>query len=443
MIRIKKSAAFRGGEAAFSQMKSFKIYTLGCKVNQYDSGSLGEKLASLGFGMGEKNTDLAIVNTCSVTGSAIAKNRETIERAKKENPGAKIILTGCWAKVYEKEAQLSGVDYVCPLDEVGELAREIFSHEPDDFSCPSSELSLRKRNKDRSRYFIKVQDGCEQYCSYCIIPYTRGKLKSRPAEEVIKEIKTAVSEGYREIILSGIHLGLYGQEVKSLPVGQAGEKLGVKKDLVCLLREILEIENLGRVRLSSIEVTEVNDELVILIVGNKRICKHLHVPLQAGCDKILKRMNRPYDTNYFREKVLKIRKLIPDMAITTDVIVGFPGETENDFEETVRFIKEMNFSKVHVFSFSAHERTPAAKMDGVVDKKEIKRRSSVLRKLSDELEKEYKNNFLGKELEVVVDGRSKEGNYRGKTEYYFDIDFGKGNIINGEPRVGGIVTVNI
>lgn len=417
-------------------MKNFKICTLGCKVNQYDSGSLGEKLVSLGFGMGEKNIDLAIVNTCSVTNSAITKNREMIERARKENPGAKIILTGCWAKVYGKEAQLSGADYVCPLDGVGELAREIFSHEPDDFSCPSSELSLRKRNKDRSRYFIKVQDGCEQYCSYCIIPYTRGKLKSRPAEEVVKEIKTAVGEGYKEIILSGIHLGLYGKE------GKDGEEKNMQKDLASLLKKILEIENLSRVRLSSIEVTEVNDELVILIADNKRICKHLHVPLQAGCDKILKRMNRPYDTNYFREKVLKIRKLIPDMAITTDVIVGFPGESENDFEETVRFIKEMNFSKVHVFSFSAHERTPAAKMDGVVDKKEIKRRSSVLRKLSDELEKEYKNNFLGEDMEVVVDGRSKEGRYRGKTEYYFDIDFGKENIINGEPRVGGVVTVN-
>lgn len=411
-------------------MKSFKIYTLGCKVNQYDSGGIGEKLISLGFCLEKSNVDVAVVNTCSVTKSAVLKNKEMVNRARKENPQAKIILTGCWPKVYKEEADGAGANYVCSMEDIEGLVKDVFHLNDDIVSCHSHDVFLRTNNQERSRYFIKVQDGCEQYCSYCIIPYTRGKLKSRPVEEVVEEIERAVGEGYREIIFSGIHLGLYGREGSNNNI-----------DLFFLLQEVLKIKNLGRIRLSSIEITEVSDELVKLITINKKICKHLHIPLQAGCDKILKRMNRPYDTNYFKAKVEEIRKLVPDVAITTDVIVGFPGETDEDFERTVDFIKEINFSKVHVFSFSVHERTLAAKMDGVVSEKDIKKRSAVLRKLSDELETGYKNKFLGKELELVVDGRSKEGDYRGKTEYYFDVNFREKDIVAGEAQVGEIIKI--
>ena len=313
----------------------------------------------------------------------------------------------------------------------------------------------------RSRYFIKVQDGCRQFCTYCIIPYVRGDLRSRQAEEVIAEVKQALARGYREIVLCGIHLGLYGVdhvahnmehvttgschpeldsgsrgiEVKrgrtdnSWIPGQArddkmGERLGEDRiNLVTLLKQLIKIDGLGKIRLSSIEPNEVTDELIDLIKTSGKICRHLHIPLQSGNDKILKLMNRPYTTKRFSSKIKKIRQAVPGIALTTDVIVGFPGESVGDFDKTVAFIKKMKFSKVHVFPFSAHERTPASKMPGQVAENVKFERSKKLSALSGKLEKAYRQKFKGKKLAVIIDGRSKDGHYRGKTEYYFDVEF--------------------
>ena len=415
----------------------FKIYTLGCKANQYDSGDLKRKLTAAGFEPAEKNADVAIVNTCAVTKTAMRKDRQMVARARRENPKAKIILTGCWPKVYRKEAEKAGADLVWTGGKAEKFVDQIFNYQfsifnkfknlkskVENFKVVSNRCNgLQNKKKKKSRYFIKIQDGCEQYCSYCIIPYARGKLKSRSAEEVVEEVKAAVEAGYREIILTGIHLGLYGREIKNL-------KSKIKNNLVELLKQLMKIKDLGRIRLSSIEVTEVNDDLIKLMAlrqaqGRRaregKICKHFHVPLQAGCDKILKRMNRPYDTKYFKEKIRKIRKLMPDVAITTDVIVGFPSETKKDFKETCGFIKKMRFSKLHVFPFSAHERTAAAKMDGKIGEKEIKRRAAGLRGLGERMESDYKKKFKGKKLEVVVERKIGERKFVGKTEYYFDI----------------------
>lgn len=391
---------------------TFKIYTLGCKVNQYDSGSLGRKLKSLGFISVRAKADLAVVNTCAVTETAIRKNRRMLKRARRENPTGKIALLGCWPKVYPEEKKNLPAVWFIGKKGTGELIDKIKR----EFSLPASAprpSSFSAAGK-RARYFLKIQDGCEQFCSYCVIPYARGKLKSRPADGVKAEVEKAAAAGYGEIVLCGIHLGLYGRETKD-----------EKNNLVNLLWELIRIKNLGRIRLSSIEVTEVSSSLISLMARSGKICRHLHLPLQAGSDRILKAMNRPYDSKYFKDKVKQIRKAMPDIAITTDIIAGFPGETEKDFMKTYNFIKETRFSRLHIFPFSAHERTPAAKMEKRVEEKEIKSRAEKLRALGEELAREYKKKFEKRELEVAVEGKLKNGKLKGKSEYYFDVEFAK------------------
>ncbi|KKQ61882.1 MAG: RNA modification enzyme, MiaB family [Parcubacteria group bacterium GW2011_GWE2_38_18] len=454
---------------------TYKIYTLGCKVNQYDSESLSRKLISAGFVVAENNADLAIVNTCTVTHSAIAKDKKMIERAKTDNPNAKIVVVGCMPVNYKKEVEELGVDYIFGTKDADKLIEEIQNSKFKIEKVGSEELNSCENSNNlyktgKSRYFLKIQDGCQQFCSYCIIPYNRGKLTSRPVEEVLAEVKKIVEAGFKEIILCGIHLGLYGVDLFSqapltkgrrgdsrsgdLKGGESGNsgmqipptpfvKGGV--NLVGLLKELIKIEGLEKIRLSSIEVTEVNDELIELIKTNRKICRHLHIPLQSGCDKILKLMNRPYTTEFFAERIEKLRTAVPEIAITNDVIVGFPGETEEDFNITFDFIKKINFSKLHVFPFSAHEKTPAFSMPDQLPTSIKKQRAKILSEYSLELEEKYKQQFVGQELEVIVDGRSQgkvhsgqpqesidsfrgqpresKALFRGKTEYYFDIEF--------------------
>jgi len=395
-----------------------KIYTLGCKVNQYDSGKLAAELERAGFVTAERNADLAIINSCAVTKTAMVKSGHMIKLAKKENPKAKIVLAGCWPKVYK--IKNDDVDFVVAGNKIGDAVKKITNYELRIMN------NVRLATTDRARYFIKIQDGCEQYCSYCIVPYTRGKLKSRGAEEIICEIEQAVKAGYGEIVLSGIHLGLYGKNIKT--------------NLVNLLKKIIKIKNLGRVRLSSIEITEVTDELIKLMAKSKKICRHLHTPLQAGSDKILKLMNRPYGAKYFKNKIKKIRRAMPDIAITTDIIAGFPGETEKDFCDTMKLIKQINFSRLHVFPFSAHEKTPAAKMPNRVEEKTKARRAKILRDLGVKLAEDYKNKFKGKELEIVVE-QIKQNRIIGKTEFYFDVPVERERINKG--FIGKIVTIKI
>ena len=267
-----------------------------------------------------------------------------------------------------------------------------------------------------------MQDGCRQFCAYCIIPYARGELKSRPAAEVLSEVKQAVAGGIKEVVLCGIHLGQYGIDLK---IQDTRYKKQI--NLVSLLKAMIEISGIERIRLSSIEVNEVTDELIGLMKKERKLCRHLHIPLQAGCDKILKSMNRPYTTKIFAAKINKIRQALPEIAITTDVIVGFPGETEKDFLTTVELCKKMIFSQLHVFSYSAHERAPAAGFPGQLSEGIKADRSGRLQKLSTVLQAAYRKKFTGKKLSVIIDGRSREGHYRGKTEYHFDVEFKDSN----------------
>lgn len=383
---------------------SYKIITLGCKVNQYDSGALSSELLKIGFRKSDTNVNLLVVNTCAVTKVAIRKAEKIISKEKLKNPDAKIYIIGCWPKVYKEDIREDNYDLVCGVNEVEQILNK------------TKELFLIKKQRanrivlsdtQRARYTIKVQDGCEQFCSYCIIPYTRGKLKSRKKKEILDEVKKALEKKYHEIVISGIHLGLYGIDLND------------NYYLVDLLRDVVKIPGEFRIRISSIEVSEVGDDLIGLIAKSDKICKHLHIPLQSGSDNILKSMNRPYNLKSYKTRLDKIKKYIPDIAITTDVIVGFPGERDTDFLNTVDFVKKVPFSKLHVFPFSAHEKTPAAKMEGVVSSDNTKKRAKKLRSLGDSLSKDFETKFYNKKIDVVVE-RVETNFYVGKSEYYFD-----------------------
>jgi threonylcarbamoyladenosine tRNA methylthiotransferase MtaB len=402
---------------------TYKIHTLGCKVNQYDSGVLSTKLLDLGFIRTSSGADLVICNTCAVTKRAIQKAQRVIKQVKKENPSAKIFLVGCWPKIYGEEIESSDFDLVCGVNEINSIIDKVKSIFSLDDNLKVGLLS----NTDRARYIIKVQDGCEQFCSYCIIPYTRGKLKSRNSEDVLTEIKGALKHGYHEIVISGIHLGLYGTD------------LGNKYSLIDLLQNIVLLSGEFRVRLSSIEVTEVSDELIELIAKNDKICNHLHIPLQSGSDKILKAMNRPYSLEFFNEVVLKIRNMIPGAAISTDVIVGFPDETDDDFANTKKFVKQISFSKLHVFPFSIHEKTPAAKMKNKINTTIIKERAKELRNIGADSTEKYIKTFFGKKLLVLIERVGKDFSV-GKSEYYFDINIKtRKNIKRGELTLAELI----
>lgn len=396
---------------------TFKIYTLGCKVNRYDSGTVKARLIASGYKSVTQNADVALISTCTVTESAIHKNKRMINKARQENPNSKLVLLGCWPKVEQEKVFELGADLIWTTSEYKELVERInklfFTNKKFYHKIPG--LS----SIDRARYFLKIQDGCEQFCSYCVIPYARGEYQSRCTDEIINELKLAIKLGYEEIVLSGVHLGMYGKEKNSI----------TKIDLVGLLTKMIKIKNIGRIRLSSIEINEVTDDLIELMQKSKKICHHLHIPLQSGTNKILKLMNRPYSLDYFKNKIQKLQKLLPDIAISTDVIVGFPGESRTDFEETCNFIKECSFSRLHVFSFSAHKKTKAFSMSDQVDKKEIEYRSKELRKIGKLLQDKHLKRYNNKKLSVVIERQTNDC-FVGKTEYYFNVEFMKKDIIN-------------
>ncbi len=407
-----------------SNKKKIAIGTLGCKVNQYDSQALGDLLEEKGYELVpfSGKADIYIINSCAVTDSAITKSRRKINKAQKTNPQAKIILSGCWPQTGAKELpQISVVhgtkdrkkilqiidDYVEPVEEVSPYE-----------SCEKFEEMKIKKFLNRSRAVVKIQDGCQQFCSYCIIPYARGPLRSRDSKDVVKQIKDLVKNGYKEIVLTGIHLGLYG--IGSL------ENI----NLTILLKELVEIDGLERIRLSSIEINEVIPEMVELMKKEKKICNYLHIPLQNGSDKILSLMNRPYNMDRFLKRIKEIKKEIPEISITTDVIVGFPGETEGDFEETYQRCEEINFSKIHVFSFSRRKGTPAYDMLGQIDKDTIARRSKKLRGLNEIQEENYAKKFIGRDLEILPQGRTRDGKFiLGLTDNYLTVKY-KGKMQN-------------
>ncbi len=403
-------------------IKTYNIKTLGCKVNQYESNKLRQELSDAGLVYAHQNADIVIINSCAVTKIAVRKVRALVSRSRRDNPGARIFLSGCWPALDPVGAESFGTDIITVFGKKDLPGKLIIRGEKGN---EDGSRSIKKHiGQERSRYFIKVQDGCEQFCTYCIIPYVRGKLKSRPQEEILEEIRSAVKAGFREFVLSGIHLGLYG-------INSSGRRQRRFSTLAELLEKILTIPGLGRIRLSSIEVTEINDELIGLMKNNRKFCRHLHIPLQSGCDKILKLMKRPYTVESFERSIAKIRRAMPEIAVTTDVVAGFPGESDLDYRETCDTIGRIGFSRLHVFPFSAHAITPAAKLPHQVNGKMKQSRAKILRQMSLALEDKYQKRFMGKILPLVLE-KCNGKKMIGKTEYYFDIEFDK-NMITGNP----------
>ena len=374
------------------------IQSLGCKVNLYESEYITDQFQKAGYEIVpfQEIADVYIINTCSVTNTSDVKSRKVIHQAIRRNPDACIVAIGCFIEA-NHDYHEDGVDillgnankskvleYVERYWQTKQKANYFVTPIPEKFDDMTMSTFL-----GRTRAFIKIQDGCENFCSYCIIPYVRGKCRSKNFQTVLEEIQNYVQHGYKEVVLTGIHTGNYGVDLGT--------------DFAALLREIVKINELVRLRISSIEITELTDEVLQIIRDNDVIVDHLHIPLQAGSDKILRLMNRKYDLAYFKQKMEQIREIRPDISLTTDIIVGFPFETEEDFQDTLSFVREVQFSKVHVFPYSRRSGTVAADMAEQVPGDVKKDRVRRLLALSKELETEYMKKFIGKTLPVLME----------------------------------------
>ncbi len=406
-------------------MKSVGVYTLGCKVNTYESEYIINELVKNNYIIKDFDDicDIYIINTCTVTNNSDSKSRKIIRQAIKRNKDACIVVMGCFIAAnpdYNEE----GIDIIIGnkdkakiielLDEYfknKELIKREYKDRLDEF-----EDMYIEDFPGRTRAFVKIQDGCDNFCSYCIIPYVRGKCRSKDENKVIDEVKALVKNGYKEIVLTGIHTGSYGVDLDS--------------SFADLLNKLVKIKGLERLRISSIEVTELNDEVLNILKESNILVDHLHIPIQAGSNEILKRMNRKYDLDYFENKIKEIRSIRPDIAISTDVIVGFPGESEELFNKTIDTCRRIGFSKLHVFPYSERKGTASSKMDGKLDNKVKKDRARKLIEVSHELEEEYMRKFINKEVEVLIE-EVKDGYSYGHTSDYLEVKI-KGNYNHNE-----------
>lgn len=402
---------------------TFKIITLGCKVNSYESEIMKELLLKAGYKEVEEHPEVTIINTCTVTNMADSKSKKMVRRYKRENPNTILVVCGCSSQNNKEEYENMDIDILLGNKDKSKIVTIINNFKSnnkkyikfyDDRNLNFEDMVVNEFTS-HARAFVKIQDGCNNYCSYCIIPYVRGNIRSKDFNKTLDEIKTLVKNNHKEIVLTGIHTGSYGY--------------GLGYDLSDLLHEMAKIENLERIRISSIEITELNDKFLYELKENDKICNHMHIPLQAGSDEILKKMNRKYDLNYFFNKIEEIRRIRPDISITTDVIVGHPYETDELFEKTVETCKKLKFAKIHVFPYSKREGTPSSRMDNQVNDSIKKVRSHKLLEVSNELEKEYAKKFIGKTLDVLI-----EENYAdksvGHTSNYLKIEIPKKLEIN-------------
>ena len=404
---------------------NFKILTLGCKVNTYESNVMRDALINKGYIESEDDIDIYIINTCTVTNTADNKSMKLIRRTVKENPNSIIVVTGCMAQ--NKKEEIDGVDIV-----IGNVGKTHIADYIDEYiKTKEKKLDIYDmmdvtfepmilNNFNKTRAFVKIQDGCNNFCSYCVIPYVRGNVRSKDKISVISEVTNLVNSGHKEIVLTGIHTGNYGDD---------------SYNFADLLNDLIKIKGLERLRISSIEVTELNERVLEVIKNSRILVDHMHIPLQSGSNGVLKRMNRKYDKEYFINKINEIRNIRPSISITTDVIVGFPGETEEEFNETIDTIKKVNFSKLHVFPYSKRNGTKAALMDNHVDDVTKKNRAKVLIELSKNLENNYMNQFIGKKV-IFIPEVYKDGYIIGHTGNYLQIkSLGSENDIGSDIEV--------
>ena len=401
-----------------NEVKKVAFCSLGCKVNHYETNAMAQKFIEHGYEVVEfdEYADVYIVNTCTVTNVADRKSRQMLRRAKEINKDATLVACGCYAQVAKEELKkIPEIDLIIGNNEKNDIIQIVENHIAQKgaedlvsdvmYKLDYVELGTTTYT-EKTRAVIKVQDGCDRFCSYCLIPYARGHIRSRKIENVIEEIKKVVEEGINEVVITGIHIASYGRDFK-------GENIG----LIDLLEEINKIQGLHRIRLGSIEPTIITDEFVERLSKLDKICDHFHLSLQSGCTETLKRMNRRYTTEEFKAVTKRLRAKFPNAALTTDIIVGFPGETDEEFNTTYEFLKEIAFYKMHIFKYSQRKGTKAAVMPNQVDGKIKEERSKKLIELSNENEYNYNKKYIGKQVEVLFEER--EGEYlKGHTTNY-------------------------
>ncbi len=420
-------------------MKTVAFHTLGCKVNQYETEAMEELFEKKGYSIvdGDELADIYVINTCTVTNLSDRKSRQFIRKAKKLNGNPIIAVVGCYSQVSPEEVEkIDGVDVIIGTSERNRIVE----------LCEEAKRNSKKINivrdikkykkfdkinideiKSKSRAYIKIQDGCNQFCSYCIIPYARGPIRSRAYDEIISETQKLADANFKEIVLTGIHVASYGKDLDKLP-------------LIQVIKGIGNIRGIERIRLSSLEPTLIDDDFMKELVDIGKVCDHFHLSLQSGSNSVLKRMNRKYTKELYREKVDIIRKYMPDAGLTTDIIVGFPGETEEEFNETYNFVKDILFSRIHVFKYSPRKGTPAAKYENQIDGNIKGNRSDMLINLGNELTRKFNEKFINKNLDVLFEevNNDIENSYEGYTNNYI-----RTRVISDNPIIGEIKNVKI
>lgn len=403
-------------------MKKVAFYTLGCKVNQYETEAMTEIFENSGYEAVdfEEKADVYVINTCTVTGLSARKSRQAIRRAKTANAAAIVAVVGCYPQTAPEEVgeiedvdimigtrdRLRIMDYIAEYEAVGSRVEAV----GDIMHDHGFEALSIDRYKDRTRAFLKIQDGCSQFCAYCIIPYARGPVRSRPAEDVLSEVEKLASAGFREIVLTGIHIASYGRDLEEM-------------SLLKLIEAVHGVNGIERLRLGSIEPRTVTEEFAEAAGSLEKLCPHYHISLQSGCDETLKRMNRKYTTAEYGRVLALLRENVPDVAVSTDVMVGFPGETEEEFEATYAFLEEMRFSKMHVFKYSPRKGTPAASYQNQVSGDVKEERSKRVIGLSDRHTLEFNSRFAGRKMPVLFEQelRDRPGFYEGLTSNYIRV----------------------
>ncbi len=408
-------------------MKRVSFYTLGCKVNQYETNAMTQKFKEAGYEIVDMNkdiSDICVVNTCTVTNMSDRKSRHSLRKVKEKNPNAIIVAVGCYAQVAKNDLEnMSEIDIVLGNEEKSNIVQYVEEFIKDKSKLIEiQDIATKKEFEDmgqityteKTRAFIKVQDGCNQFCSYCIIPYARGRVRSRNLESIIKEITQIAKNGIKEVVITGIHVASYGKD------------FGNENGLIELLEKINEIDGIKRIRLGSLEPKIITEDFMKRLIKLEKICHHFHLSLQSGCDETLKRMNRKYTTEEVREIINRLRKYYNDVILTTDIIVGFPGETEKEFETTYQFLKEIKLYKMHVFPYSPRKGTRASVMKEQIDGNIKELRSKKLIELSNENQKMYNQQLIGQEVEVLFEDKENKNGityYKGHTQNYILVKY--------------------
>ena len=401
-------------------MKKAASFALGCKVNQYESEAIAELFAEKGYDIVgiDEAADVYVINTCTVTNFGDKKSRQLIRKVKRQNENAIVAVVGCYAQTAPRELmKVEGVNLVIGTKDRAQIVEMVENYKAENgvenhVSDIMKErvfepLSIQKL-ANRTRAYLKIQDGCSQYCSYCIIPYARGPIRSRDPQDVLAEVKRLAENGFKEVVLTGIHVASYGKDRHDT-------------SLLEILRQVHEVEGIERIRFSSIEPNVVTEEFARAMAELPKVCDHFHLSLQSGCDKTLKEMNRKYDTEKYRQAAATLRKYLPEVALTTDIIVGFPGETEEDFQASYAFAREIGFAKIHVFPYSPKKGTPAAARKDQLLNGVKSERSHKLMELSDKMADAFIQAYVGREVEVLYERAIGEGLYEGHTTNYIKV----------------------